>query len=67
MTSYQKLKHKNAELLRQIDILCNKPASMEAIQIRMHYDMRARMEYQLWVGNETKNQYDGIISRLINE
>jgi hypothetical protein len=67
MTSYQKRVAEAKELRRQIDILCNKPHTMEALAIRAGYSLSQRVEYNLYYGLDFEKKYDGIINMIKNK
>ena len=51
MTTYQRLKAENKELIRQLIILTSEPESTSANLIKMQWRLRIDMEKQLWKGN----------------
>lgn len=67
MNSYQKIKLKNKELLKELQIVCLKPESVEASQIILKYKLIKCAEEALWYGNmyeKQHNEFKGITGLL---
>ena len=56
MTSYQKLKKKNKELLDELLIIAKDKNSIESQTIINRYKMHMAMEYALWYGDMYEKQ-----------
>lgn len=58
MSSYQKLKQKNKQLLDEMYTIANDKDSLESQIIINRYKMRIAMEYALWYGNMYEKQFN---------
>ena len=58
MSSYQKLKKKNKELLDELFTIAKDKNSIEAQTIINKYKMHMAMEYALWYGNMYEKQFN---------
>lgn len=57
MTSYQKLKQKNKQLLDELFIIAKDKNSIESQTIINRYKMHMAMEYALWYGDMYEKQF----------
>lgn len=67
MTSYQKLKEKNAHLMQDIYAMIRKADTVEGVVIKSKYQLMFAMEDQVMAGSKTTEepaQFDGLIKLI---
>jgi len=67
MTSYQKLKKRNAELADQLHELAIRPHSIKSQEIIAGIKFRHKLDEMVWIGDystNTKTQEDGILGQI---
>lgn len=65
MTTYQKLKKRNAELQNELITLCNNINSNESKMIILKYKTLAAAEYAIWYGNMyEETNFNGLLNKV---
>jgi hypothetical protein len=66
LSSYQKLKAKNQQLMQDLHDAIMYPDSAQGIKVKMHYHVLFNYEAEAWRGNTSDEQqnFKGLISYL---